>query len=79
MDNFKNNQLCLVAGSTWPEDEAILIDYINHTKERLKLVIAPHQIKPSHIEKITAALKKKYGLLFRTGQPKFKGGGCTDH
>lgn len=58
MDRFKNNQLCLVAGSTWPEDESILIDYINRTEERLKFVIAPHQIKPAHVAKITAALQK---------------------
>ncbi|MBO6828701.1 glycosyltransferase N-terminal domain-containing protein [Allomuricauda sp.] len=58
MDRFKNNQLCLVSGSTWPEDESILIDYINRTEERLKFVIAPHQIKPAHVAKITAALQK---------------------
>lgn len=58
MDSFKNNQLCLVAGSTWPEDEEILINYINNTKEKVKLVIAPHQIKPAHIDKITTALQK---------------------
>jgi len=60
MDRFKNNQLCLVAGSTWPEDEEILINYINdNTSENLKFVIAPHEIKPAHIAKITLALNKK--------------------
>ena len=58
MDRFKNNQLCLVAGSTWPEDEKILIDHINNTTEKIKFVIAPHEIKASHIDKITLALKK---------------------
>ena len=58
MDRFKNNQLCLVAGSTWPEDEKILIDYINNTSEKIKFVIAPHEIKASHIDKITLLLKK---------------------
>lgn len=59
MDRFKNNQFCLVAGSTWPEDEEILINYINNTKEKVKFVIAPHEIKPAHIEKITSALQKR--------------------
>ena len=59
MDRFKNNQLCLVAGSTWPEDEQILINYINNTSEKVKVVIAPHEIKPAHIAKITSALNKK--------------------
>jgi len=59
MDRFKNNQLCLVAGSTWPEDEQILINYINNTNEKVKVVIAPHEIRPAHIAKITSALNKK--------------------
>lgn len=59
MDRFKNNQLCLVAGSTWPEDEQILINYFNNTNEKVKVVIAPHEIKPAHITKITSALNKK--------------------
>lgn len=58
MDRFKNNQLCLVAGSTWPEDEKILINYINGTSKKLKFVIAPHEIKPAHIDKITSSLEK---------------------
>lgn len=58
MDRFKNNQLCLVAGSTWPEDEKILVNYINKTTEKVKFVIAPHEIKPSHIDKITSSLEK---------------------
>lgn len=59
MDRFKKDQFCLVAGSTWPEDEKILIDHINLDEGPTKYVIAPHEIKPSHIENITAALQKK--------------------
>ena len=28
---FKNNQYTVVAGSTWKEDEALLVNYINTT------------------------------------------------
>ncbi len=56
METFKSNQRCFVAGSTWPEDEAILMDYINTTNE--KVVIAPHNIKEKHIEKMIAATTK---------------------
>ncbi|RIV73721.1 3-deoxy-D-manno-octulosonic acid transferase [Flagellimonas aequoris] len=59
MERFKNGQFCLVAGSTWPEDEKILIDYINSVQEPIKFVIAPHEIKPAHVEKITSTLQKK--------------------
>jgi len=59
MTRFKNGHFCLVAGSTWPEDEEILINYINSVQEPIKFVIAPHEIKPAHVEKIIRSLQKK--------------------
>lgn len=72
MDRFKNNQLCLVAGSTWPEDEKILVNYINSTPEKIKFVIAPHEIKPAHVDKITAALKKSVLRYSELGDQNLK-------
>jgi len=63
IDQFKNNQLCLVAGSTWPEDEALLIDYINNTDSKTKFIIAPHNIKANQIKNLQDALTKK-AVLF---------------
>ncbi|WP_316930857.1 glycosyltransferase N-terminal domain-containing protein [Muricauda sp. MAR_2010_75] len=59
VSKFKGDHFCLVAGSTWPEDEKILIDFINSTQHSIKFVIAPHQIKPAHIDDITSAITKK--------------------
>nr|WP_313795283.1 glycosyltransferase N-terminal domain-containing protein [uncultured Allomuricauda sp.] len=59
MNSFKGNDLCLVAGSTWPEDEEIIIDFINTSQKTIKYVIAPHTIKPAHIEKIEVGITKK--------------------
>ena len=59
MDIFKGNQICFVAGSTWPEDEAIIVDYINATSKKLKYVIAPHNIKEKHIRTLKASISKK--------------------
>ncbi|WP_431162917.1 3-deoxy-D-manno-octulosonic acid transferase [Flagellimonas beolgyonensis] len=59
MTEFKNNNPCLVAGSTWSEDEELLIPYINQSDSNFKFVIAPHEIKEAHISKILAALQKK--------------------
>ncbi len=44
MDVFTNGSLCIVCGSTWPEDEDILLDSINNAKEEVKFVIAPHKM-----------------------------------
>lgn len=49
--NFKNNKLCIVAGSTWPEDESLFIEFINNQLSKdIKIIIAPHNIKPSQIK-----------------------------
>jgi len=70
IDQFKNNQLCLVAGSTWPEDEALLIDYINNTDSNTKFIIAPHNIKVNQIKKLQDALTKKTVLFSEKADKK---------
>jgi len=59
MDDFVNNQFCLVIGSSWPEDEAVITPYINQTSNAIKFVIAPHNIKINHIQKLENSIKKK--------------------
>ncbi len=59
METFKKERLCFVAGSTWPEDEAILVDYINHAPKQLCYVFAPHTIKADKILGLTGALNKR--------------------
>lgn len=58
MDAFKQDHLCFVAGSTWPEDEQLLSAYINASSDQVKFVLAPHTIKPAHIEKIRETLTR---------------------
>lgn len=60
IEEFKQGKLCVVAGSTWPEDEKLLIEYINNHSKEEKFIIAPHDIKTGHIE----TLKKS--ILART-------------
>lgn len=62
MEAFKNDKLCFVAGSTWPEDEAILIDHINHAPKNLKYVLAPHTIKKDKILGLAGAFTKRTTL-----------------
>jgi len=58
-EEFKGNSLCIVCGSTWPEDEAVLLDYINSAPENVKFIIAPHKIEPEKIEVFTKKFLKK--------------------
>ena len=59
IDDFKQDNLCVVAGSTWPEDEAILIDYINNAPENVKFIIAPHNLKEAQITALVRQLTPK--------------------
>ncbi|MDG2432693.1 glycosyltransferase N-terminal domain-containing protein [Flavobacterium sp.] len=56
---FKNNKTTLVAGSTWPKDEALLTKYINQTAHNIKVVIAPHNIKKDQIASLKNSITKK--------------------
>ncbi len=59
IETFKDGKLCVVAGSTWPEDEALLEDFINSSSNDIKFIIAPHNIKPDQIKAFKARLNKK--------------------
>jgi len=62
MNQFKQDETCFVAGSTWPEDEAIMVDYINTSPNLIKYVLAPHNIKKNHILELKKAFTKKVVL-----------------
>lgn len=47
----------IVAGSTWPPDEEILIPYFNSHPE-LKLIIAPHEVNEERLRSIEQRLKR---------------------
>lgn len=47
----------VVAGSSWPEDEEILIPYF-HAHPEMKLIIAPHEIHREHLVSIETMLKR---------------------
>lgn len=62
--NFKNNAYTLVAGSTWKEDEDLLVRYINnHASENEKFIIAPHNINVKEIERLRKSISKKTVLF----------------
>jgi len=64
ISDFKNKSLCVVIGSSWPEDEAILLPYINkNASKKLKFIIAPHNINKIQINNITKKLNVDYVLF----------------
>lgn len=51
----------LIAGSTWSEDEKVLIDAVSPLlkEDRLQLVIAPHEPTPSHVESLLSEFQQR--------------------
>ena len=61
IDAFKANEICIVIGSSWPEDEVILVKFINEYQDKnIKYIIAPHNIKSNQIETL------KTNILLKT-------------
>lgn len=58
-ENFKGNSLCVVFGSTWLEDEDIILDFINKTEKPVKFIIAPHQIETEKIDSLIQKIHRK--------------------
>lgn len=54
-----NCRMLMVAGSSWPKDEDLLIDYFNNHPE-MRLIIAPHEIHEEHLKYIMNKLTRPY-------------------
>lgn len=55
----------LIAGSSWPKDEALFIPYFNE-HPAIKLIIAPHEIHEEHLLTIEAQLKRPFQRYTKT-------------
>jgi 3-deoxy-D-manno-octulosonic-acid transferase len=60
IESFKQDEYALVAGSSWKDDEDLLVDYINNsTTEKEKFIIAPHNINSVAIQVLKKSISKK--------------------
>ena len=63
VERFVNSQLpVLVVGSSWGPDEDLLTRYINERAGRMKMIIAPHEVREERIKELTSKLTCKYAL-----------------
>ena len=57
LTDFTKDKFILVAGSTWPKDEELLVNYINNNAgDDEKFIIAPHNISEDGIEKLRESI-----------------------
>lgn len=55
IETFLNGEKAIIIGSSWPEDEAIVIPFILQNPNK-KFIIAPHNIDETHVNSIEAKL-----------------------
>lgn len=55
----KDAKSIFVAGSSWPQDEELIIPYFNNHPQ-MKLILAPHVIDEAHLRHIESKLKRPF-------------------
>lgn len=69
IEKFKGNSKLIVAGSTWPDDEEILVKFINEKMpDDWKLIFAPHNIKEKEILSLSEKVIKKTAIYTKSDQ-----------
>jgi 3-deoxy-D-manno-octulosonic-acid transferase len=67
VETFKGDNYLMVIGSSWPKDEQTLQSCINTAPEKLKFIIAPHNIKAEQIQKLQNTIQRKTVLYSEMG------------
>jgi len=57
IEKFKQNKKLFIAGSTWPQDESLLLSLFPKIASDYKLIIVPHNIDSDHITTIVRRFK----------------------
>ncbi len=70
LETFCDGKRVIVAGSTWPEDEALFLNYVNECTHNVKFVVAPHEVNDKSLERVTAALKRSYLFYSAASSPE---------
>ncbi|MBC7426332.1 MAG: 3-deoxy-D-manno-octulosonic acid transferase [Bacteroidia bacterium] len=64
IERFTNSEKTLILGSSWPEEEDILIEFLKQNIHPLKVIIAPHDISENHINNLLKKLDLKKPVLY---------------
>jgi 3-deoxy-D-manno-octulosonic-acid transferase len=67
IDRFCGNATVLIAGSTWPKDEELVLDAFIKLKEKnpvLKLLLVPHEVDDDSINSTEKLILQKNATLF---------------
>ncbi|MDR0371770.1 MAG: 3-deoxy-D-manno-octulosonic acid transferase [Prevotellaceae bacterium] len=68
IEAFRAGKKMIVAGSVWPQDEKLLVQYADEHPD-VKMVIVPHEIHRSHLDGLSALLKNNF-ITYSTATPE---------
>ncbi len=69
IEKFKGDSKLIVVGSSWPDDENLLIRFINEQlPDEWKVVFAPHNINEKQIRQLADQIKKKTSIYSQTDE-----------
>lgn len=66
VDHWIGSSVSVIAGSTWPKDEKMILEVIPYFDDR-KWIIAPHEITPDHVSKLRQELGERAVFLSDIG------------
>lgn len=75
IEQFIDNKPVIIAGSTWPKDEALLTCYLN-AHPNIKLIIVPHEIQKSHLYDIFKLLQGNFIRYSDANKTNIKTSNC---
>lgn len=71
--SFCKDNFIIVAGSTWPKDEAILAAYMNQAPENIKMIIASHEIEEKKLENLSGMMRVNHVKFSQAGNSDLSG------
>ena len=75
IEKFCEGKTVLVAGSSWPKDEELLVRYLKLHPD-LKLILVPHEIHPAHITEISKLLDGNFVRYSDANSDNLKTANC---
>ena len=63
LNEFKDNELLVVIGSSWKEDEELLVKFINENEhENVKFAFAPHNIDDLEVKRLQKSIQQTVAI-----------------
>ena len=69
---FASGHPVFIAGSIWPADEDMIFNLVKNNSHNLRFIIAPHEIKPEHVDSIMQKAGKKAVRFSKTNMEEVK-------